>query len=129
MTLRHRDLDVAAGRNACERVLDGRDQKKQDGKPVLRKLNDGDPARAEILLIAQVLVGGNEYIKPSGFGGGEKFAVVKCIPAFLVASANLKSGQAPPQWLGHAMIEEDALHTIGTPCVAARAASSTPTTC
>ena len=96
VTLRHRDLDVAAWRDVCECVLDGWDQMKQDGEPVLWKLNDGDLARAEILLITQVLVGGDEYVEPGTFGGGEEFAVAKGIPAFLVAGADLESGQVPP---------------------------------
>jgi hypothetical protein len=62
-------------------VLNGRDQAEQDGEPGLRKLNDGKLTRAEILLMAQGLIGGNENPETSRFRGGGEFAVAKGQPS------------------------------------------------
>ena len=105
------DDDVTSGREITrERLLDLRNQFEEDREPVERELENRDLTGAEVLLIAQVLVGGDEHLEARGFRYEQELAIAKRVPPFLEARSNLEADEVSAQRLRNAVVEEDVFH-------------------
>ena len=79
-----------------------------DKSPVgCEEYDNGELTTGEILLIAQVLIGGDDGCKTGGFRRAEQFAILKRAPALLEGRDDLVTVERAPQRDGCALDKED----------------------
>jgi hypothetical protein len=84
-----------------------------DAEPARRANDDDrDPACGEILLVPQVLVGGDKHLESGDLGLLKEFAVRQRAPAKFQGSADIMIRKVSAQRRGCALIEQDA-HSHG----------------
>jgi hypothetical protein len=71
-----------------------------------RQNQDGETSGTQVLLIAQVLIGGNEDIE-SRFGGPKQVPIFERSPAHLVRGRNSMSRQCVAQRCGRSLVEKN----------------------
>ena len=69
---------------------------------------NGDSPASQILLIPDVLVGGDQDLEPGGFGRDEQFAVAERVPSFSLRLTNGVALKKVLEWGWCAVIEENA---------------------
>jgi hypothetical protein len=88
---RHVDFRVAAGFSSIDRFLDQSNVRPQAWPLLYAENHDRDFAARKTLLIAHVLVGGQQYIEAVGFRGRKQLTILKRVPALLRCCADLVS--------------------------------------
>ena len=87
--LRDLNFEISAGRCRLERFLD-RGHVLLDPRPAGGgKHDDGDAAAGEILLVFQVLVGGDQHLEAGSLHLGDQLTVLECRPVELECRADL----------------------------------------
>ena len=76
------------------------------------KFQDGDAPAREVLLIADVLVGGDEQVE-LGFGQAQQVAVLDAAPASLLGRRSFMAGEQLVHRPGDALVQKDSHAAAG----------------
>ena len=106
--LGNRHLDVPARCNAADGGSDFSRGATDPWPTRGREDDNGDPPGAEMLLVLEVRVGGDEHLEAVRLGSSQQLAIAECRPALLVGRDYRVRRKQMPQRRRRALIEEDA---------------------
>jgi hypothetical protein len=82
-----------------------------DSRPTRRHQHDyAEPTARQVLLVTEILVGGDERVETFGLGAGEEVTVLEVAPASFVGSLDGVARQVISQRDGSPLIEEELHH-------------------
>lgn len=101
------DLFIATGVQVVYGMGDPGDVT-SDARPARRhQYEHADPSVRQVLLVAEVLVRGDDDVEAFGLGAGEQLPVLEVVPAPLVCGLDGVVRQVIPQGHGCPLIEEE----------------------
>ena len=98
---------IAACRNRIDGAADAVDIREQDIQEVGAEHDQGNPAMRQILLIPDVLIGGDEYLEPGRLTGGQQIAVVQLRPTHAGGMDGIMTDEKASQTCGNILVEQD----------------------
>jgi hypothetical protein len=98
---------ISACRNRIDGAADAVDIREQDIQEVGAEYYHGNPAMRQILLILDILIGGDEYLEPGCLTGGQQIAVRQFGPTHAGGMDDIMTDEKASQTCGDVLVEQD----------------------